>query len=384
MKGNFRILELIKGLDIGGIDGGAERFGVDLSMALTQRGIPVEVCVFFKTFTETEKSWLERLHKVGIPVVYLSIWKGNPGPSEFVKVAETLNNYLRKRSFDFLHSHTQFLTLVALYVAFKLGNVKVVRTAHITKEWGSSLYSKFQRFLWGEWVFPLLVDAQVAVSKSVLQSIRKYWGQKFAKRPPILIYNSIPIPSNLPINLSHGKNEFTIGTAARLTEQKGISYLIEAASLVHQMIPHVKFFIAGDGELKDTIQAQIIQRGLTNIVFLIGQHPHIYEFLGQLDLFVLPSLWEGLPTVVLESMAAGVPVIATNVPGTDELIEDGVDGWLVPPRDPQALAEKIIFALRSPHLRRQVSEAGRKKAEQFSIDKIADQYIDLFQKLLNE
>ncbi len=235
----------------------------------------------------------------------LATWKGNLCLSEFVKGMKKLHDYQERYPFDLFHSHTQFGTLAALYVALRRENVKVVRTAHVTKEWGSSLYSKFQRFLWGEWVFPLLVDAQVAVSKSVLQSIRKYWGQKFAKRPPILIYNSIPIPSNLPINLSHGKNEFTIGTAARLTEQKGISYLIEAASLVHQMIPHVKFFIAGDGEAKDTIQAQIIQRGLTNIVFLIGQHPHIYEFLGQLDLFVLPSLWEGLPTVVLESMACG-------------------------------------------------------------------------------
>lgn len=384
MKSSIHVLELIKGLDIGGVNGGAERFGVDLSIALAQKGVPVEICVFFKTFTETEKNWLEKLKKAGIPVVSLATWRGNLNLSEFIRGAKKLYDYHRKHSFDLFHSHTQFGTLAALYVAFRLGNVKVVRTAHVTKEWGSSIYSKFQRLVWGEWVFPLLVDAQVAVSKSVLQNIRKYWGQKFAKRQPVLIYNSIPIPSNLPVRTSREESGFIIGTAARLTEQKGISYLIEAASLVTQQIPNVTFLIAGEGDLRETLQSQIIQKGLANTVHLVGRYSNVYEFISQLDLFVLPSLWEGLPTVVLESMAAGVPVVATDIPGTDELIEDGVNGWLVPPKDPKALAEKIIFALRSAHLRKQVAEAGRSKAEQFSIGKIADQYIELFQALLFE
>ncbi|MDT8898589.1 glycosyltransferase family 4 protein [Thermanaerothrix sp. 4228-RoL] len=380
---DIRVLEIIKGLDIGGISGGAERFGVDLSIALAKKGIPIEICVFFKTYTELEKYWLDKIEEAGVTVISLATWKGNSSRSEFVKGTKKLLDYQTKHPFDLYHSHTQFGTLAALYVALRMGNVKVVRTAHITQEWEDSLYSRINRLIWGEIVFPLFVDAQVAVSKSVLQNIKKYWGQRFAKRQPAVIYNSIPIPYNIPTRTSREQNKFIIGTAARLIEHKGIRYLIEAASIVCQQIPDVKFLIAGEGELRGALQDLILQKGLTDIVFLLGQHPHIYEFLSQLDLFVLPSLLEGLPTVILESMAAGVPVIATNIPGTDELIEDGIDGWLVPPRDPKALAEKIIFALRSPHLRTQVSEAGRKKVEHFSIDKVADQYIALFQELLN-
>lgn len=380
------VIELIRGLDIGGVDGGAERFGVDLSIALAQKGIKVEVYVFYKkTLSDLEEKWYCKLLSAGITPQFLASWEGK---HRIDGVSRGIYHFLTARmsheDSTIVHSHTQFGTLAAILKRFISPRIKVVRTAHVTEEWGRSLLGKVQRRILGELCFPLFTDTQVAVSKAVSKQVNNYIGMKISGKRSVIINNGIPIKLSTSTNRNYTeKDAYTIGTACRLTEQKGINYLISAMAIIHKNFPS-KLLIAGEGELKENLQKQVTDLGLSNEIFFVGKTSDIYEFLWQLDLFVLPSLWEGLPTVVLESMAAGVPVIATNVPGTDELIEDGVDGWLVPPRDPQALAEKIIFALRSPHLRRQVSEAGRKKAEQFSIDKIADQYIDLFQKLLNE
>ncbi|MEM3485590.1 MAG: glycosyltransferase [Candidatus Jordarchaeaceae archaeon] len=377
------IVEFVRGLDIGGVDGGAERFGAELSIALARRGMEVRVLILNRSFSEVEREWLSKLDLNNVPWGFVFNFPMRGRIQRFYRGVQLLREQLRKMEFGdpiIIHTHSHICTMITLIQKNFFPNLKVVRTAHKTKEWDDSLWGFMMRTIWGYMVFPLLCDSQVAVSRSVLSRLpsRK---SSFSKS---LIYNAIFLPPSKPSCYKKERCLYMIGTASRLTEQKGLGYLIKTAKLVQKRLPNVKFLIAGDGELKDFLRSQIQRLELEDTVFLIGNQSNILSFFSQLDLFVLPSLWEGLPTVVLESMAAGVPVIATNVPGTDELIEDGVDGWLVPPRDPQALAEKIIFALRSPHLRRQVSEAGRKKAEQFSIDKIADQYIDLFQKLLNE
>lgn len=381
MTEQFRVLEIIKGLDIGGIHGGAERFGADLSIALARKGIQVEVAVFFQTFTKAEQKWLEALQEENIPVIFLANWNKHPRVVRFFVGCNTLVSSCKERHYNILHSHTQFGTFAGIYAKVLDPGIKIVRTAHNTKEWGDSIISKMQEMA-GKLIFPICSDAQVAVSNGVLSNIQKYVGQRFTKREPVVIHNAIPGAKIKPRN-TRDYQEFVVGTAARFSEQKGLHYLIEAASIVHQQIPQVKFLIAGDGELKEEIQKQIHQLGLQNIVILTGIYLDVYEFFSQLDLFVLPSLWEGLPTVILESMASGVPVIGTNIPGTNELIQNGVDGWLVPPKNPQALAEKIISVLRSSHLREAAVQRGYLKAEQYTMDKIADQYINLFNRVLS-
>jgi len=347
---------------------------------LAKKGIVVELAIIFQTFSKAEQDWLEKLAQNNVHVVRLAKWKKNLRIVEFIKACYKLISYQKSQKFNIIHSHTQYGTLAAIYTKLIDRQVKVVRTAHVTKEWGNTIFGRIQRFI-GNLIFPLTVDAQVAVSNAVLKNINKYIGQKCSPKEPFLIYNAISIPRQ-KIKYTNNKCEFVVGTSARLTEQKGINYLIEAASIVCQQIPNVKFLIAGDGELREKLQKQINQMGLSNCVFLIGKYLDVYEFFSQLDLFVLPSLWEGLPTVILESMAYGVPVIATNIPGTNELIQDNLDGWLVSPKNSGELAEKIIFTLREPLLRELIKKEGFKKAEQFSIDKIADQYINLFQQLL--
>jgi glycosyltransferase involved in cell wall biosynthesis len=103
-----------------------------------------------------------------------------------------------------------------------------------------------------------------------------------------------------------------------------------------------------------------------------------------MDLMVLPSLWEGLPIVVLESFAHGVPVVATDIPGTRELVTNGVTGWLVQPADPDSLADGLLSALRDGTGRTRVREEARKKVVNFSVEKVAAQYKLLYEDLIED
>lgn len=387
MEEKIRIIEVVKCLDIGGIGGGAERFGVDLAISLSKKKTETKVCAFYQTFTQTEKTWKKKLNDSAIEVFFLSEWKGSHDLLEFFRGVNRFQSIKSTFHPEIIHSHTQFGTIAAIISHLRNRDTKIVRTAHVTQEWGRSMYSRLQKLVWGEMIFPFFVDAQVAVSKAVEESVKKYLGYRMTKKNIYLIYNSIPFPKREETIKNPNKNnnlEFVIGTAARLTEQKGVKYLIEAAEIVLNQYPNVKFLIAGDGELKDELIWKISQSGLSDQIKLIGKHPNIYKFLSEIDLFVLPSLWEGLPTVILEAMLAGVPIIATNIPGTDELIKDGKNGWLVPPKNSVELAKKIILAINSPTTLKKFVEEGNRIVNLFSMEKIADEYLALFYELLKK
>jgi glycosyltransferase involved in cell wall biosynthesis len=134
---------------------------------------------------------------------------------------------------------------------------------------------------------------------------------------------------------------FLIGTIARLHPQKGHKQLLEAMRLLRQNHPQIYCLIVGDGALRTELEALSEALGLSDRVIFAGNRQDTPALLHTFDLFVLPSLWEGFPNVVLEAMAAGTIVIATNVDGTPELISDGETGLLIPPADPQAIVEAV-------------------------------------------
>src|SRR5262249_3902775 len=134
-----------------------------------------------------------------------------------------------------------------------------------------------------------------------------------------------------------------IAMIARLDAVKGHTFLIDAASSLSRDYPLLHYAIIGDGRLGPGIRSQVSRLGLQGRVHLLGERNDVPEILPGFDLSVLPSLHEGFPNAVMESMVAGVPVIATSVGGTPELIDDRVTGYLVPPGDSAALARQIAF-----------------------------------------
>jgi glycosyltransferase involved in cell wall biosynthesis len=173
-----------------------------------------------------------------------------------------------------------------------------------------------------------------------------------------------------------------VAAAGRLSPEKGLSVLVDAAAIVTKTDSGVGFVLFGNGPLKAALAAQIASKGLRDRVVLAGFRPDLQRFLPWIDVLALSSFTEGLPVIVLEALAAGKPMVATAVGGTPEVIEDGRSGFLVPPGDPAALARKLSELLRDGELRRSLGEHGRERMrEQFTFAAQAAAYQRLFASL---
>jgi hypothetical protein len=171
-------------------------------------------------------------------------------------------------------------------------------------------------------------------------------------------------------------------TVARLTEQKGHRYLLEAIPTLLQQEPDVFFLWVGEGPLEAELRRQIQEQGLDQHVYLAGQRRDVPQLMAASDLFVLPSLFEGLPIVVLEAMAIGVPIVGTRICGTREAITDGVTGRLVEAKDAQALTGAIVAALQQPQVTARWSKAARLRFErEFSAARMAREVLAIYAAL---
>lgn len=179
--------------------------------------------------------------------------------------------------------------------------------------------------------------------------------------------------------------ERIVGAAGRLSPEKGFDQLVEAAAIVGRADPGVGFVLFGDGPLRGALAQQIISRGLQERFILAGFRTDLERFLPHLHLLALPSYTEGLPVILLEALAAGVPVVATSVGGTPEVIEDGVGGYLVPKGNPPALARRILDVLRDETGRRSLARRGRERVgNEFTFEVQSAAYQRLFESLAGQ
>jgi glycosyltransferase involved in cell wall biosynthesis len=174
-----------------------------------------------------------------------------------------------------------------------------------------------------------------------------------------------------------------IGAAGRLSPEKGFDNLIRAAQPLVRADPSLGFVLFGDGCMHHKLTGQISAAGLAKHFVLPGFRTDLDGFLPFLDLLVLPSYTEGLPNVVLEAFAAGIPVVATAVGGTPEVIEEGVSGYLVAPGDVPALTDRIGLLLASAERRRAMGRCARQRVrEHFSFEVQSGQYQRFFDNLV--
>ena len=185
----------------------------------------------------------------------------------------------------------------------------------------------------------------IAVSRHVAWRLHDRFdvpGERIAVIPnAVTLAPPAPRDAALRARVLLGQRAPLVLTVARLDAQKGVAYLLDAAAEV----PDAIFVIAGEGPERATLEARASALGIAHRVRFLGHRRDVPPLLAIADLFVLPSLWEGLPLSVLEAMAAGVPVVATRIGGTDELVRDGETGTLAPPENGPALAEAIRAAL---------------------------------------
>jgi glycosyltransferase involved in cell wall biosynthesis len=173
-----------------------------------------------------------------------------------------------------------------------------------------------------------------------------------------------------------------VGMIAPLKPQKAPLDFVRVAALVRRARPEVGFVLVGDGELRGVVEAECKRRGLSDAFRLAGWRRDIPELMRCFDVFVLTSLWEGLPRVYLEARASGVPVVGTRVDGAAEAIQDGINGYLVEPGDIQGLADRVLYLLAHPVEAADMGRNGRSLPVEFDIHEMVLQQEAEYERLL--
>jgi L-malate glycosyltransferase len=191
-------------------------------------------------------------------------------------------------------------------------------------------------------------------------------------RPPVNVHEAFWLPHQAPV----------VGNVAALVPHKGQRYLIDAAHLVVQEIPDARFVILGEGELREHLEKQVREHHLEKHVLLPGFRTDVLGCIKGFDLFAMSSVTEGLGTSLLDAMACSRPIVATRAGGIPEIVEDEVNGLLVPPRDHTALARAIVRALKDDGLRRRMGEAGLARVnERFTVERMVEQTADVYARV---
>jgi len=188
------------------------------------------------------------------------------------------------------------------------------------------------------------------------------------------VHAAFYLPTHAPI----------VGNIGALVPQKGQHHLIDAAAIVVRAVPDSRFVICGEGERRPALEEQIKRKHLERHVFLAGFRPDVLELLKGFDLFALSSLQEGLCTSLVDAMAAAKAAVATRVGGVPEVVADGETGFLVPPRDHEALADRIIMLLKDGARRARMGEAALTRArERFTMDRMVEGTLETYERLLS-
>jgi glycosyltransferase involved in cell wall biosynthesis len=286
---------------------------------------------------------------------------------------------LRRRCPDVFHAHLNW-PLACTYglMAAALARVPaVVATQQLFVD-GQSRWTTLLHKVVSAWV-----DRYIAVSGAVARGLGDVCI--FPGRKIEVIRNAVTLarydhPSGPPpaaVPLAAGRP--VVLSVARLHRQKGLSYLVAAATLV----PDAIFLVAGHGTEDGRLRAQARAVGVADRFLFLGHRDDVPELLGACDVFVLPSLYEGLPVAVLEAMAAGKPVVATAIRGTDEAVVDGETGLLVPPGDASALARAVRTLLSDRVYASRLAAAGRRRArERFSAESMVERVSGLYEGVL--
>jgi glycosyltransferase involved in cell wall biosynthesis len=230
----------------------------------------------------------------------------------------------------------------------------------------------------------------IAVSPSVKEIAT--WKRKLASDKTAVFPTCIPLRQFKPLSkkesaLARKELEIppgwkTVGTMGRLHQQKGMEFLLRAAPAILKDFPETIFLVVGDGPLRNRLEGLSHQLGLTRKVKFIGYREDVRHILGVIDVAVLPSLWEGAPVALLETMAMGRPIVATDVDGMKDILRHGETALLVPPGDPEAIAAAVGNLLTHKRFAARLGAASFKESRNYDARYAADKLQKLYLKIL--
>jgi glycosyltransferase involved in cell wall biosynthesis len=209
-----------------------------------------------------------------------------------------------------------------------------------------------------------------------------------------LIWNGAPLDEFAPVasqaaravrdGLGIAAAAPVVGAVARLSEQKGHRFLLDAAARILRARPEVRFLLAGDGDQEPALRRQAAELGIAAAVVFAGHREDIPAVLGAIDVLCISSTYEGTPLSLFEAMASGKAIVSTSVDGCREVLVDGVSGLLVPPREPQALADALLRVLGDGNLRASLAASAREASRRYDVGACVRQMEALYDEVLAE
>ena len=389
---SFRVMQLVGNLDIGG----AQEVVRTLSSYLTEHGCSVVVC------TLKDGPLRGEIEQLGIPVEVLpgrrySILSLPQFVGDMLRIRRGLLRLVSQYRINVIQTHLlRGLDFLVLSLKFQIRHLLVFWTIH--NEQFTLRADQLPSHRW------LLRPKQIAhhllyraasrrangfvavsdeVAKAILQKIRP------AKDRVTVICNGVDSRRyQRTVNRAAIRSSLGLAELARLLlvvgtlkKQKGHQFLIQAVSPIIMETPDLHILFAGDGPLRETLEAQVREAGLEKHIHFLGNRQDVPDLLAASNYFVLPSLWEGLPMALIEAMASGLPVVATQVSGSQQVITHDETGILVPPGDTVALNQAIKALLADPERAREMGQAARARMEAlFGAKKQAEEHMQLYQR----
>jgi len=286
----------------------------------------------------------------------------------------SLRRLIRTESYDIVHFHTKRAHALSLWLGRVHPGVKYVVTRRMDYPVRRSWYNHY--------LYNRQVDGVVAIS----EKIGGLLAEGGVRREKIRVIHSgiDAAPFEKARRVGRNSGPPAVGTVAVLEERKGHRFLLEAAALLKQQGHRLTYRFAGAGSERKGLEKIAMELGLQEDVVFAGFVSDIPSFLATIDLFVLPSLYEGLGVAVLEAMAAGKPVVATRVGGVPELVEDRVTGLLVPPKNPSALASSISQFISQSGLTQEMGTNAWKRVQRdFTAERMAKKNEEFYYEILN-
>lgn len=375
MARKTKVMWLIKGLGVGG----AEQLLANSVPYLDTSRFSHEIAYFLPWKT----ALVDHFESHGIPVHCL-----NSRNLLDVGVIFRLKRLLQEREVDILDSHLPVPGFIGRVAARMAGTPAIMYTEHSLSVQRRIENVRYASFLTNIVTYPM-ADFIVAVSQDTYNDVKRF---KIGNTPLKLVYNGIDLD-----RVERGKTDGwqarrslgipddhrVVGHVANMVSKKRQVDILEAAKIVIEQYPKVTFVLVGRGPDLEKLRDLSQSMALGNNVVLPGFVDDLWDTMSSFDVFVLSSLHEGLPTVIIESLAMGIPAVATRVGGTSEIITEGEDGFLTTPKAPTEIADKILMLLEDEGLRQRMSEAGvQSMRSKFDIKRRVREVEDIYSQLI--
>ncbi len=298
---------------------------------------------------------------------------GSKSPIVMLKTAKILCKIVREKNITVIHTHHR---MAAFYAAvLKLWKECVfINTSHNTfadkRVLTAFAYQHAHVIACGEMVKQNLTDVYRMPRDSVMvirNAVQAFDGHSVVDET---------------VQAWHDGGYFVVGNVGRLSEQKGMEYYLKAIPMIVKRHPETRFMVIGTGTDEEKLRILAEKLSIKPYVHFMGYRADVQNLMSQLDLVVLSSLWEGMPLTPLEAFSVKKTVVATAVDGTVEIIRDGKNGYLIPPRDPEAIAEKVIDLIEHPDRRHDMEENGYQTfLTEFSYDAFSQKVLDFYRSL---